>query len=862
MKKRIAALILMFSFLIPAKIYAYEFPDEFWELNQKYERAVSSKNNYDIITYGTQELYLMGNEPESYEKQNILITRYNEVGNAYANVGDYESSADYFELLYNYTLRMGDRYYDYNRTAKAKVKQYSPCLDLYTDGGTSKKYGVKNEHGNGVLFGLCSNGETRSKLSNESLVLTYQELGQSLLPYNTSVVSKAASAGKAVEFALNCPKEGIDIRNIKSKASYLEEISKLFSKYPDTPVFLRFAAEFDVWEIPADPKEFISAFRYVAKYFRDRNSNVAMVWSVNQVSSWNVDIDDYYPGDDFVDWIGISFYAQKYFLADKYQDDDKQVAFQTGRNSDPVLAIKDIVETYGKRRPVIITESGCGHKVVKYGEDATDFALERLKEYLYYIPMVYPQVKIMAYFDWYVENEPNDYRLSTNKQMQDEYIKATKGLRYIQDKYSGETAFCYRQIGNASRLESVFPVACYAHKYDTKLKHVSYYIDDDFVGFSSDIPFETYIDASEYTGVCTLKAVAKFEDGTSLESEFDVNISKPSPDISVEISGKNVYFDQDPVLYNDRTMVPMRKIFEALGADVTWDENEKTVTGKKGDRTVKITVGSKKMYINKTKTVTLDTAPIIMSDRTLVPIRAVAEGLGCDVDWDARRYRVIIEPKVFTWSEWDTNLPSYVNEDLYYIDKMTQRRYRTRELEYFTMDHYMWAGNYVRTDTYYGAWSDWSDRYVQASETVDVQTRTASSPVEYLYAHYCVGYDDDPNVRYHSGNYRFCDQVTYHQLGWFDHKLPYSEDSTSDYTYYVNGEKHRCSNSCFRWYIMDTRGGDYTEYRYRDIYKVYVYSRWTDWSEWSEWGEVDYIYYTDDDSIEKQERTLYSYKEK
>ena len=88
----------------------------------------------------------------------------------------------------------------------------------------------------------------------------------------------------------------------------------------------------------------------------------------------------------------------------------------------------------------------------------------------------------------------------------------------------------------------------------------------------------------------------------------------------------------------------MRKIFEELGAEVGWDGATMTASATKGDKTVKLTIGSRLMYINSTE-ITLDTAPIVLSERTLVPVRAVAEGLDCDVNWNSGANTVEIEPK-------------------------------------------------------------------------------------------------------------------------------------------------------------------------------------------------------------------------
>ena len=865
MKKFVAVLMIMAITVAGWNVYAYNYPSNFWEVNSKYENAINSNNHNAIIEYGNKIINLMNSATEGPEKRNILVTRYNQVGCSYAALGDYDNAAKMFKTLYHYATQFGNEFYDYIKASKARLNQYSSDIRLYTNGGAYTYYGAINEKQNGVLFGMCANGATRSKLDNESMVLTYQELGESLLSYNVGVVRNAASAGQAVEFALNCPKEGTDIKNIKKMNSYLKEISDLFKKYPNTPIYLRFAAEFDIWTTLAEPYEYVTAFRYVSNYFKQRNDNVAIVWSPNQVSNWYVNIDDYYPGDDYVDWIGISLYAQKYFLGDPNQKEENEIVFKSGINSNPVIAVKDIIEKYGDRKPIMLSESGCGHRLVKSGEDTTSFAIQRLKEYYSYLPMIYPQIKLIAYFDWYVDaaSEKNDYRLSTNAKLQNEYLKLVKGQRFIQDSYKNNTDFCYRQVYDGSRVDSIFEVSCYAHVYNSKVNSVTYFIDDKYVGMSKEIPYTTMIDASGYSGQHKLKAVATFENGKTLTSTSNIVIDNSSRDITVEINNEEINFDQEPILYNDRTMVPMRKIFEELGARVTWNADTQTATGKKGDRTVKITIGQKIMYVNN-KAIELDTAPFVLSERTLVPARAIAEGLGCKVDWDGRYNLVSITPKVFKWSGWDEDLPSYVDDDLYYIEERDEYRVRTREKEYFTTDYKLNSSNFVEESISYGSWSDWQNNYISGTDSLDVETRNQSAPMKYHYAHYCTGNISDKNSRYKTWDHWWHDECTYHDLGWFDSPLPHSEDSTDDYAYYVDGKRYRCSNTCYRWYLIETTGGNFTQYRSRPIYREYTYWEWSDWSRWSSWDDEDPYDYYDwyDNSVDVDERTVYRYKEK
>lgn len=111
--------------------------------------------------------------------------------------------------------------------------------------------------------------------------------------------------------------------------------------------------------------------------------------------------------------------------------------------------------------------------------------------------------------------------------------------------------------------------------------------------------------------------------------------------ISVYVDGKLVQTDSEPYIKNDRTMVPMRAIFEALGASVSWYQAEKIATGTKGNIEVAIKIGDKVLYKNG-ESVVLDAEAEIKNDRTMVPVRAISEAFGCSVSWDDKTKSVII----------------------------------------------------------------------------------------------------------------------------------------------------------------------------------------------------------------------------
>jgi len=114
-----------------------------------------------------------------------------------------------------------------------------------------------------------------------------------------------------------------------------------------------------------------------------------------------------------------------------------------------------------------------------------------------------------------------------------------------------------------------------------------------------------------------------------------------SQSIRVTLNGQQLDFDVPPALDNGRVLVPLRKIFEALDVEVRWDSATKTVTATKYDTTIELTIGKKCAYKNGTA-VTLDVPAKLIKGRTLVPIRFVSEALGAQVSWENQTHTVEI----------------------------------------------------------------------------------------------------------------------------------------------------------------------------------------------------------------------------
>lgn len=111
--------------------------------------------------------------------------------------------------------------------------------------------------------------------------------------------------------------------------------------------------------------------------------------------------------------------------------------------------------------------------------------------------------------------------------------------------------------------------------------------------------------------------------------------------VRVFVDGDQVQFDQPPIVVGSRVLVPLRGIFEKMGAFVEWNPANRTVRAVRGTTVVELQIGSRVARVNGAQ-ITLDVPAQIVSGRTLVPLRFISESLGANVQYDAASRSVII----------------------------------------------------------------------------------------------------------------------------------------------------------------------------------------------------------------------------
>ena len=207
------------------------------------------------------------------------------------------------------------------------------------------------------------------------------------------------------------------------------------------------------------------------------------------------------------------------------------------------------------------------------------------------------------------------------RKLNGKYFSATKDNKVGVINYSGEVIVPFKYKSVEVLGEFLFTVI-----NDNNKKGVADYYGNEII-------------ECKYSAV-TASGAGRYDTETIMLKDADTNRctfvrvdNSVVPDISVKVGGVSLDFDQIPVIEGGRTLVPLRAIFEALGASVSWNGETRCVTAVKGDITLSLTIDSDIITVNG-KEEKLDVPAKIIGGRTLVPARAVSQALGYNVSWD------------------------------------------------------------------------------------------------------------------------------------------------------------------------------------------------------------------------------------
>lgn len=159
------------------------------------------------------------------------------------------------------------------------------------------------------------------------------------------------------------------------------------------------------------------------------------------------------------------------------------------------------------------------------------------------------------------------------------------------------------------------------------------YMKDNEIHFSHGWEVNGFEDLESYGKLELLTTVDYASVKKAIIKQSKLNNNYNNISVAVTLNDEEIVFDQPPILQNDRTLVPMRAIFEAMACDVYWDgENQAVDVWRDGENVMTLWIGENEMW-TPNGTIELDVPPQVINDHTLVPVRAISESMGAKVFW-------------------------------------------------------------------------------------------------------------------------------------------------------------------------------------------------------------------------------------
>jgi len=265
---------------------------------------------------------------------------------------------------------------------------FSACVLLNSQG--------KYEPGDGCYIGafivndpvVLGNVDQFETLTNKkhSIYFSYAAWGQ---PFPAEWVNYYASKGNVVQIAFE-PNGGL---NEVVDGEYIRKWAR-DANQSGAPILLRWACEMNgdwvAWH--GDPTLYIEKFRLIAGIMKEEAPNVAMVWAPNDIPNIPGNplyyIHGYYPGDEYVDWVGIDFYGV-YF----YENG-------TPERKDPREKLRVVYDVYSNRKPIMVCEWAATHYTVRVNppQDCTQYAIAQMDSLYRNVQLQFPKLKAICWF--------------------------------------------------------------------------------------------------------------------------------------------------------------------------------------------------------------------------------------------------------------------------------------------------------------------------------------------------------------------------------------------------------------------------------------------------------------------------------
>ncbi len=535
---------------MPCSVSAAFNHHPYWALQAAYNTAISSGDEEAIVKACEGIINLYASFPDATASYRVEVPVL-QAAAIYEKRGQYQDALRmyriYKDCLAAQERLAGEDVRERLLFAEAFIDAYAyiePTVYVYADNPSDVPYyQAKNEPKTGTYTGMCFPGGKDYDESLNNGYLLYALFEEESFRNFDWILPKMNSY-YLLEAAWNIPtayteKGAIEYFNGIANGSfdsYIISELKYLNGLNNCGVLLRFGAEVNIWGVNSVYKEsgqleefkksFIDAFRHIHDMAEKHAPKVAMVYSPNDLSSMYVTMHDFYPGDDYVDWVGCSSYGDLYGPTTWQHASMTDAYYKTGVYENHMIKIMELVRTYGDRKPILISECGFMYRSSKSTQ--TEEHAKKAMEFFYsYINMVYPQVKAVFYFNTNFAGD--NYCLFGAGQDPDNpalaavYTESIHGNPVISDTLAGKT-------GGYTRLETLrerrkdLTLSVFAAYPGNPAMQVTYIADGKSIAVTDTIPYTCTITADLLkTGKHTLEVETSVK-GTVYTSTFDIYV--------------------------------------------------------------------------------------------------------------------------------------------------------------------------------------------------------------------------------------------------------------------------------------------------------------------------------------------------
>ena len=424
----------------------------------------------------------------------------------YDNNKSYSLAAKYYVDSANYWKKTANP--EWGISLELRAAQISTDIELYVEKNVELGYPLaKYEPQSGMYLGIYAAGQKESPDRgeddyysrieniygrNHAIYLTYSDWTSYTLEFPTLHAERVKSEGSALQIALQ-PIHGLDV--VQDGPAIREFARK--AKEMDMPIFIRFAGEMNeagsFWYDPSGQK-YVEKFRLVHDIFEQEAPNVAMVWAPNFLPYDGVE--KYYPGDNYVDWIGLSLYMDPV-------RDNKEIIGET-----PFIYLKEFTERF-PNKPFMYAEGAVSHYNYIFSKDYTNWSKSQLEYKYAYASKMFPQLKAITYFNYDMNDadlahlsKHNNYDIGDNSAFFNTYKRLIQDDFFIdtltKDSKPNENMKEYEKLVTLREAAGVHDTITYVKLPLGAVPHyVAAYQNNKMIAESYAMPFEMKIDFSK-----------------------------------------------------------------------------------------------------------------------------------------------------------------------------------------------------------------------------------------------------------------------------------------------------------------------------------------------------------------------------